>query len=165
MLTTTKRNSTLTIADDQIEGSFKDLREPFIMTAGKGNWSYWVNLTSIEDPTESVMLNTSRRVTREIDNLLNGVGDGMELEARKALRLSIVHKALDECSVAKVQALNPAAEGETIGTPKFDKVTNEPIYVYKIVARGEGGLTAAQVNASVAKAPAFSLKSAMSNAV
>lgn len=165
MLTTTKRNSSLQITDDQIESTFKAIRDDFNINVGRGNWSFWVNATRIDDPTENVMLNTSARVTKAMDRLLNGVGDGMELEARKALRLSIVHKALDECSVAKVQALNPAAEGETIGTPKFDKVTNEPIYVYKIVARGEGGLTAAQVNASVAKAPAFSLKSAMSNAV
>lgn len=136
------------IAEDQIIGLFSEERKGFTLKVGRGEFNYWASLVNDEG---SVMLNTSRRVTKALDASLEGVTD-------KAERLSTVHKALDQCTVIEIEAV------DVDGNPKYDE-QGQRIKRYILSVQGEAGLTEGAVNASIAKAATFSLKNAMSNRV
>lgn len=146
-----KQRQASTITEDQLVGTFNELREGATVKIGKSKTGYWATITN-EDGS-SVIINTSRRVTAAIDNSLDGVeGD--------SVRRGIVMQLLDQSMVTEVPDLIQNADGSQ-GKQKRDPISQEPLTRYLFTTQGTAGFTEEQVNSDIATAGKFSLKSAM----
>lgn len=147
------------ITEEQVLGLFSNLRKGNDVNTGKNaKGAYWVSLTNNEG---SVMISVSNRVRKALDKSLEGV-EG------KAERLAIAHSAYDECSVLEVDDFYEPAEGQEEGQEERKQKFNadgSPAKRWILSIRGQRGSTEQQVNANVAKAATFSIKSAMTNRV
>lgn len=144
-----------TISEDQVIGKFSEERKGCELKTGKNATGYWV---SLKGPDGSAIFNVARRVGAALDSALEGITDHSE-------RLAIATATFDECSVLEVPDNYPLAEGETEPRQKFDEATGEPLTRYILSIQPGAGLKEAAVNASVAKAGSFSIKSAMVNRI